>query len=98
MLSNIYLIYSNYVHGRYPEIMDLYGGRPTHLHLNGMSRTPKDLENLQILDSIITSASYCFVGFAQALRLSQIINADAGVRGWYSSVVDPSKTETRSGP
>jgi hypothetical protein len=28
LYSNVYRIYSNYVHGKYPEIMDLYGGMP----------------------------------------------------------------------
>jgi hypothetical protein len=28
LYSNVYRIYSNYVHGKYPEIMDLYGGTP----------------------------------------------------------------------
>ena len=42
LLSNTYLTFSNYVHSRYPEIMDLYGGNPEHFHLNGMQGTPKD--------------------------------------------------------
>ena len=62
MLSNIYLIFSNYVHGKYPETMDLYGGGPGHFHLHGMSRTPKDLENLETINTLINSAALCFVG------------------------------------
>jgi hypothetical protein len=42
LFSNVYLSFSNYVHGKYPETMDLYGGRPAHFHLRGMSGTPKE--------------------------------------------------------
>ena len=41
---------SNYVHAKNPEIMDLYGGVPGRFHLDGMRGTPKDEENLQIID------------------------------------------------
>ena len=50
MYSNVYLSYSNYVHAKNPEIMDLYGGVPGRFHLDGMRGTPKDEENLQIID------------------------------------------------
>ncbi len=36
LLSNVYLTFSNYVHAKYPEVMDLYGGIPAHFHLRGM--------------------------------------------------------------
>ena len=42
MYSNVYLSYSNYVHAKNPEIMDLYGGVPGRFHLDGMRGTPKD--------------------------------------------------------
>lgn len=47
--SNSYRIFSNYVHAKYPECMDLYGGRPGQFHLHGMNGTPKEGENLEIL-------------------------------------------------
>jgi len=50
LLFNIYQIFSYYVHGRYPESMDLYGGRPGRFHLHGMNGTPKDGENIVILE------------------------------------------------
>lgn len=49
LMSNVYLTLSNYVHARYPETMDLYGGDPAHFHLAGMRGTPKDFENLDAL-------------------------------------------------
>jgi hypothetical protein len=33
-------IFSGFVHGGSPQIMDLYGGRPPHFHLQGMAGTP----------------------------------------------------------
>lgn len=33
-------IFSGFVHGASPQIMDLYGGRPPHFHLQGMAGTP----------------------------------------------------------
>jgi hypothetical protein len=80
MLSNVYLIFSNYVHGRYPESMDLYGGTPGRFHLAGMRRTPKDDENIEILDTMIRSASLCFMGLVQALKLQAIVSP---IRCWW---------------
>jgi hypothetical protein len=57
LLSNIYLNFSNYVHGRYPEAMDLFGGEPPKFHLRGMSGTPKDDENFAMLEASIESIS-----------------------------------------
>lgn len=32
---------SGYVHGSYPHIMEMFGGSPSHFHVNGMSGTPR---------------------------------------------------------
>jgi hypothetical protein len=92
MLSNIYFIFSNYVHGRYPESMDLYGGRPGRFHLQGMSGTPKDLENIAALESMITSASNCFKGLILGLRLQSTIKHDSTIVEWCRE--DPEITLT----
>jgi hypothetical protein len=85
-LHNISYVQANYVHGRYPETMDLYGGRPGHFHLNGMRNTPKDLENLQMIDALITSASLCFVHLVRGLDLMPLLFGDpALVEWWYRS-------------
>jgi len=76
LLSNIYRTYSNYVHAKYPEVMDLYGGRPGRFHLRGMSGTPKDAENLEILATCIGTASNTFVAMVQRLNLRALIEAD----------------------
>jgi hypothetical protein len=55
--SNVYLTLSNYVHGRYPEAMDMFGGIPPRFHVRGMSGTPKDNENLEILECFLADIS-----------------------------------------
>ena len=57
LMSNVYGAFSNYVHARYPEIMDMYGGSPGHFHLNGMSGTPKDSECVDIITCFMDSTS-----------------------------------------
>lgn len=84
LMSNIYLTFSYYVHGRYPESMDLYGGRPGYFHLNGMSRTPKDVENIQILDSLVTAASNCFKAMTHDLKLHDLVKSDPRLKVWMA--------------
>jgi hypothetical protein len=79
---------SNYVHGRYPEAMDLYGGEQGRFHLFGMKGTPKDLENLRMLDAFITTASRCFIRLAQGLQLREVLSQDPMLREWYRKLGD----------
>ena len=76
MYSNVYLTYSNYIHAKYPEIMDLYGGVPGHFHLDGMRGTPKDDENLRIIDAFIDTAAIALKLMVGKLRLQPILEAD----------------------
>ncbi|MDR6304678.1 hypothetical protein GGQ85_002390 [Nitrobacter vulgaris] len=55
IMSQSYLSLSYYVHGRYPESMDLYGGRPGRFHLNGMRNTPKDKEPIELIETYLDS-------------------------------------------
>lgn len=57
LMSNVYRNFSNYIHARYPEVMDMFGGRPGHFHMNGMSGTPKDNESLALVTSFTNSVS-----------------------------------------
>jgi hypothetical protein len=81
-------VFSNYVHGKYPETMDLYGGLPGRFHLSGMRGTPKDLENVQMLDALITGASRCFIGLVQGLKLQRLLSNDAMLSEWYRKLGD----------
>jgi hypothetical protein len=82
-------VVSNYVHGRYPEAMDLYGGEPGRFHLFGMKGTPKDIENVRMLDTFITTASRCFIGLAQGLQLRGVLAQDQMLIDWYRRLGDP---------
>lgn len=83
LMSHIYIAFSNFVHGRYPESMDLFGGTPGHFHLRGMRGTPKDKENIDIIDTLITSVSNCLIQVVQGLRLYDSVDADSMLAEWY---------------
>jgi hypothetical protein len=83
-------VFSNYVHGRYPEVMDLYGGTPGRFHLFGMQGTPKDMENIEALDVFITTASRCLMGLVQGLQLRDVLAQDPMLAEWYGNLGDAS--------
>ena len=82
LYSNVYRIFSNYVHAKYPEIMDLYGGVPGHFHLDGMRGTPKDAENLEIIQTFIDTASNAVALTISKLKLFSLIETDPFVASW----------------
>lgn len=75
--------YSGYVHGSYPEMMDLYGNKPGYFHLHGMSGTPRDGEILEQLGSFIETTFTTFVVMIQQLELKTIADADPVIGKWY---------------
>jgi hypothetical protein len=80
--------FSFYVHARYPEAMDLYGGFPGRWHLRGMGKTPKDRENLETLDTFITTASTTFVIMVQGiLQLRELVLRQPQLHQWYAERV-----------
>lgn len=83
LYSDIYLNFSNYVHAKYPEIMDLYGGTPGRFHVNGMRGTSKDEENLQTIDAAIEDASTTCRLMVNRLGLHQVVNPDAALATWF---------------
>jgi hypothetical protein len=74
--------FSLYVHARYLECMDLYGGRPGRFHLRGMSGTPKDAENLEVLDTFLTVANTTFILMVQGLDLRSLVQSDPLLAEW----------------
>jgi hypothetical protein len=83
--SNVYLAFSNYVHAKYPEVMDLYGGTPGRFHLEGMRGTPKDEENLQIVDTFIDTVTIALKLMVSRLRLHPIPEAEPSLGIWFRS-------------
>jgi hypothetical protein len=83
--SNIYLTFSNYVHAKYPEVMDMYGGTPGRFHLDGMSGTPKDDENFATIDTFIDMVAIALKLIVSKLRLHHLFEQDAALRIWFHS-------------
>jgi hypothetical protein len=88
LYSKIYRIFSNYVHGKYPEIMDCFGGRPGKFHLRGMSRTRKDAENLATIDTFIATASNSLIFIIQGLGMRALLQSDQALATWYKEAVE----------
>jgi len=81
LMWNVYLRFSAYVHARYPEAIDLYGGNPGQFHPAGMRGTPKDGENLDIIETFITTVSQSLAHVALHFELGFVGN-DPILRPW----------------
>ncbi len=68
--------------------MDLYGGRPGRFHLRRMSGTPKDGENLEVLEAFIAVANTTFILIVQGMNLRALVNGDPLLaewqKGWFA--------------
>lgn len=73
LMSNTYKNLSGYVHCRYPEVMDLYGGNPARFHLSGMRSTIKDDENIAFLETYIVTVANALRFFVIGLDVEEII-------------------------
>ena len=85
--SHTYLTFSNYVHAKYPETMDLYGGRPGHFHLRGMRGTPKDAENLDTIETFLTTLSIALAQMVSKFRLHELVERDPALAAWFQSAL-----------
>lgn len=88
MYSNIYLTCCNYVHGKYPEIMDLDGGKPGHFHLRGMSGTPKDAESLEFIEAAVGTVANTLVQMVSRLKLHGLVDSDPVLSTWFRSTLE----------
>jgi hypothetical protein len=89
--------FSFYVHARYPESMDLFGGRPGRFHLRGMRGTPKDRENLETLDTFLTTTSTTFVIMVQSIpELRAAALAEPTLHQWYAGAVGATREDARN--
>jgi len=91
LMSRSYMSFSSYVHGRYVECMDLYGGRPGNFHLFGMRNTPKDDENLAVLDTLMVTAEQCFVSLVQKLQMWELLDNCRELAIWYKRILREAK-------
>lgn len=86
LYSDTYLTFSNYVHAKYPEVMDMYGGTPPHFDMRGMQGPSKDAENLATLDCFVTTASIAFGLMVTILRLHHLVDGDEVLAEWFRLV------------
>lgn len=82
MMWSVYANFSNYVHARYPEAMDLFGGEPGHFHTRGMSGTPKDHESIEILEVFIHSVGLCLMLMIQKFDMKDKIVEKPELADW----------------
>jgi hypothetical protein len=63
--------------------MDMYGGIPGHFHLRGMAGTPKDVENLELIDEFITDISNTMKLLVLKLQVKDLLERDEILRNWF---------------
>lgn len=82
LMWNVYATYSNYIHARYPEVMDMYGGNPACYHMKGMSDTPKDDESIKILEVFTNSVAITLALMIQKFDMTDAIKNIPELKGW----------------
>jgi hypothetical protein len=82
-LSTVYRISSNFVHSRYPEVMEMINGDPLSLHLNGMKGTPRDEENLDVLEAFVESVSNALKFMLVYMKLLDRLSHDPALTDWF---------------
>lgn len=83
LMSNIYRNFSNYVHARYPEVMDMYGGDPAKFHMNGMSGTQKDRESVAAISVFVDSVSLTLGHMIQKFDMRDAMKDIDKIAHWF---------------
>lgn len=90
LMSRVFLTYSYYVHARYPEAMDMFGGTPARLHVQGMRNTPKDAETLDIIEVFLTTLELTARRMIASVDLEDRIQRHALLSEWLTAArVEP---------
>jgi hypothetical protein len=74
MIRNVYETFSGYVHGQYPHIMEIYGGRPENLKFStsGVLSMEKRQFYTQLIDATITSTELVIAFIAFKLGMNDL--------------------------
>jgi hypothetical protein len=72
LLRTIHKAFSGYVHGAYPQIMEMFGGKPPHFHMSGMLGTPRIEEWRAQLVGYVYRLIMATVFVARKLQLAQM--------------------------
>ena len=81
-LSTVYRVYSNYVHARYPEVMDMYGGYDGRFYLRGMKGTPKDQESFEIILTFTDSVALTLAKMINEFDMADAIRDEPTLSHW----------------
>jgi len=73
-----------YIHAKYPEAIDLFGGTPGHFHLRGMLDTPKDRECFEFIRTYVETVSITVTLTILQLGHRDLIKSDTALSGWYA--------------
>lgn len=73
-----------YIHAKYPEVMELFGGRPGRFHLQGMLGTPKEQEILSFIEMYIETVSITVQLMIAQLNLYHLVQSDQFLSAWYA--------------
>ncbi|SDM25382.1 DUF5677 domain-containing protein [Maricaulis salignorans] len=85
LLSTVYRTYSNYVHARYPEVMEMYGGSRQSFHTQGMLGTPKDQECYQIIRSYSDTISNSARSMIVYLDIGELVRSNSLLVDWFAT-------------
>lgn len=83
LMSKLYRASSNYVHCRYPEVMDLYSGVPRHFHMKGMLGTSKDAENMAVVETFLKTVSLALKLMVLKFGMIEEICKNTRLHEWY---------------
>jgi hypothetical protein len=74
MIRNVYETFSGYVHGQYPHIMEIYGGRPENLKFStgGVLTVEKQRFYTQLIDATTTSTELAIAFIAFKLGMNDL--------------------------
>jgi hypothetical protein len=86
MRYHLLSVYSNYLHGRYPELMDMYGRQPPEVHIRGMAQTPKDNENFLQLEATIDSVLLTIKNYVRRFGYHSIEATPDDIRSWANDI------------
>lgn len=96
-LSTIHKAFSGFVHGAYPQIMEMYGGNPPHFHMKGMLGTPRIVEWEDQLVTYVYRAIMTAELVCRKWELPEIEKAVRGLMVEYETTLNCKPSERAEG-
>lgn len=79
---------SGYIHGAYPHIMEMYGGRPPKFHVTGMKAAPRVRMCISQIELYTHRAIMVFEGFAKTLGSQELLEYLHETREYFEKQTD----------